>query len=167
MSQLHQFSQLIQWWSDRPPRERRLIIGLAAVIAAMTLYQFGLRPMIDYRRAASDAYTTAAEILNDVEAGAREIRAARGLSAKKANTPGRIAASAAALELGLPIMRLQPVENGLLDVWLEDVSSPLLFTWIARLHERERLAVVRAVIQRNDGGATVRAQITLSESSGS
>ncbi|MHB1207113.1 MAG: type II secretion system protein GspM [Rhodospirillaceae bacterium] len=154
-----------QWWDERQPRERTLLMGLGAVTAALLLYQFALRPLVDYRRAAADSYASALEMLSEVEAGAADIQ--RAQSAAPMHTGAtRTLVSTTAVELGVPITRLQPSENATLDVWLDDVAAPMLFTWIARLRERHGVSVLRATLQKNDG-AGVRAQITFADRPGS
>jgi len=152
-----------QWWDDRQPRERTLILCLGAVLAVFALYQFGLKPLLSYRTAAIATYEDAAALLSEVEAASREIQALRSTSVLKSDAIPRTVIGATASELGLPITRLQPHENGGLDVWLDDVPSTALFKWVAVLYERHGIAVVRASIQKNDDGATVRAQITFTE----
>lgn len=151
-----------QWWDDRAPRERALLTGLGALFGLLMFYQFIARPLVNYRRAAGETYAAAVGALAEVEAGAAGLQRLRAAAAPQTDVPVRTLASAVAVDLGVPITRLQPAENGTLDVWFDDVATPQLFTWIARLQEKGGAAVLRAVIQKNDG-ATVRAQITLAE----
>jgi type II secretory pathway component PulM len=148
------------WWSDRSQRERAALGGVALVTLLFALFQFGLKPLVSMHRSAAAAYASAAALLADVEAGAVQIQALQAGTRIRSDVPARTAVSAVAAEQGLTLTRLQPLEKGDLDVWLDDVSSPALFTWLGALSDRHGIAVVRAQIQRNDGG-TVRAQITL------
>jgi general secretion pathway protein M len=152
---------MISWWEERAPRERKLLLGLASVVGGFALYQFILQPALHYRRDAERSYREALSTLDDVERAARELQQSSG-SGQKPSAPARVLVNETAAELGLSITRLQPSDNGLLDVWFDEASPPLLFSWMARLYERHHVPVMRVSIQRGNN-ETVRAQITLQE----
>jgi len=147
-----------EWWTDRQPRERALLLGVAALVCAFALAQFLLLPLIHYRAAAQAEHEAALAMLTEVEAGARAVHALRAAAGERPEGAGRTAVATTATELGLVITRLQPLETTELDVWLDDVDSKLLYAWVGRLQERG-IPVTRASIQKSDG-ATVSAQIT-------
>lgn len=149
---------MMQWWSDREPRERALLTGVAALACLFVFFQFLVLPLINYRASAQDQYDAALAMLEDVEAGARTVQGIRATSGAQLKGTARTVVATTATELGLAITRFQPLETSELDVWLDDVSSQLLYAWIGRLQERG-IPVTRAVIQKSDG-ATVSAQIT-------
>ncbi len=148
-----------QWWFDREPRERLLLTSVGALALAFGVFQFLVVPLAQYRASAHDQHEAALAMLAEVEAGARTVHALRATAGQRAEGTPRTIVAATATELGLTITRLQPLENAELDVWLDDVASPLLYAWIGRLHD-QGIPVTRAVIQKSDG-ATVSAQITL------
>ena len=156
---------MMQWWTDRHPRERALLISVCALSCAFGIFQFLLMPLVHYRASAQDQYDAALAMLADVEAGARIIGAIRAAAGERSEGAARAVVAATATELGLAITRLQPLGNAELDVWLDGVGAPLLFAWTGRLQERG-IPVVRAVIQKSDG-ATVSAQITFAGGPGS
>ncbi len=147
-----------QWWSDRQPRERTLLLGVAVLACTFSLFQFLLMPLVNYRASARDQHEAALAMLEEVEAGARTAQALRAVAGERPEGAARTVVAATATELGLAITRLQPLENTELDVWLDNASSPLLYAWIGRLHERG-IPVSRAVVQKS-GGNTVSAHIT-------
>ncbi len=147
-----------EWWSDRQPRERTLIAGVGALMLMFAVFQFLILPLAAYRASARAEHEAALAMLQEVEAGARTVQTVRAAAGERPEGAARTIVAATATELGLAITRLQPLESSELDVWLDDVASPLLFAWVGRLQERG-IPVTRAVIQKNDG-ATVSAQIT-------
>ena len=157
-----------QWWSDRQPRERSLIAGVGVLVLVFVVFQFLLMPLANYRVSARDQHEAALAMLQEVEAGARTVLSLQDAAGKRPEGAARTVVATTGVtsklltgiqtELGLAITRLQPLESNELDVWLDDVASPLLYTWVGRLQERG-IPVTRAVIQKNDG-ATVSAQIT-------
>lgn len=150
------------WWSDRQPRERTLILSVGALAVIFAVFQFVIMPLANYRASARDQHEAALAMLQEVEAGARTVQTLRATAGERPEGAARTVVATTATELGLAISRLQPLESGELDVWLDDVASPLLYAWIGRLQERG-IPVTRAVIQKNDG-ATVSAQITFAGS---
>lgn len=149
---------MMQWWFDREPRERALLLGVAMMAGLFAFFQFLVLPLVHYRASAQDQYDAALAILEDVEAGARTAQAIRAAAGARPEGAVRTIVAATATELGLAITRLQPLETAELDVWLDNVSAQLLYAWVGRLQERG-IPVTRAVIQKSDG-ATVSAQIT-------
>ena len=151
---------MIAWWLDRSSREQIALGAGAVIVTLFILFQFGLKPLVDYRRGAQADYDGALALLTQIETDAQQIQTLQATNAPRTTMPARTAVSMVAGEQGLSLTRLQPLENGDLDIWLEDVTSPALFKWLAALSERHGISVVRAAVQRNDNG-TVRAQITL------
>jgi len=151
---------MMPWWLERSRREQTALLALGLVVLALAVFQFAVKPLVDYRTAAKADYESAVELLSQVEADARDILALKAGAALRSDVPARTVVSVVASEQALTITRVQPLENGDLDVWLDDVASVALFKWATTLYERHGIAVVRASVQKNDGG-TVRAQITL------
>lgn len=149
---------MMQWWSERQPRERALLVAVAALAAAFAVFQALVVPLLHYRAAAREQHDAALAMLRDVEDGARVVQGLRAAQGARAEGSARTVVSATATELGLAVTRLQPLESGDLDVWLDGVAAPLLYAWVGRLQDRG-IPVARAVIQKSDGG-TVNAQIT-------
>ena len=155
---------MIQWWSDRKPREQALLLSAAGFVVAFIFVQFLIIPLVHYRSSARDQLSSALEMLTEVEKGARAVQAIRATAGEQPAGAVRTVAASTATELGISITRLQPLENDELDVWLDDVAAPLLFSWIGRLAKRG-VPVARAVIHKGDG-TSVNAQITLTGAPG-
>jgi len=151
---------MMVWWLERSQRERAAIAGMAILVLVLGLFQFGVKPLINWRHSAQAEYEAAMALLAQMETGAQTIQAVSAETTSRSNMPARTAVAAVASEHGLAITRLQPLENGDLDIGLDDVSSPMVFKWLTVLSERHGITVSRASLQRGDNG-TVRAQITL------
>jgi len=151
-----------QWWSDRSPRERTMLAGVAGVMIVLMLFQFGLRPLLSYRQSAAASYESAAILLSEVEAAAQEIVALQSVVATGSGGVSRVTISTTAAQFSLPITRLQPHENAGLDVWLDNVAPVALFKWLDAMYHQHGISVVRASVQKNADGATVNAQFTFS-----
>lgn len=150
------------WWESRSVREQVLLAGLCFLAALFLLYQFGAKPLSDYRAAAAVSYEAAATYLNDVETDAAKIIAFQNLAKNDGGRDVqsiRATVSEMAQDLGLTITRLQPVADEGLDVWLDSTDSAAFFSWTIQLHEKHGIGVTRANVQRNDD-STVRAQVT-------
>jgi type II secretory pathway component PulM len=147
------------WWLERSGREQAALVGLGLLVVAFAMFQFAVKPLIAYRMSAKADYENAVELLTQVESDARDIQTLQAGAALRSDVPARTVVSVVASEQALAITRVQPLENGELDVWLDDVASVALFKWVTTLYERHGIAVVRAAVQKDDGG-TIRAQIT-------
>jgi len=156
---------MMRWWNERTARER-VMIGLGAgVLAAMVLFQGVLKPLWAVRASAAQSHAAAMAYLSDVEAAARSARALK--SAAKARSPlidggVRATAAVAAQEAGLAVSRLQPLNDGAVEFWLEDASAPQVFGWLAALNEKYGVVVVKADLRRSGADGRVRANVALS-----
>jgi type II secretory pathway component PulM len=156
---------MMLWWLERQPRERALLVAGCVLTLGFGFLQFVFLPLLQYTASARDRYDAAIATLADIETGARTLQGARAVAGARGEGAMRTVVAATATELGLAVSRLQPLDAGDLDVWLDGVSSPLLYQWIGRLQDRG-IPVVRATIQKRDE-ATVSAQITFSGGSDS
>lgn len=147
------------WWTDRSERERGAIAAVAALVVVLALLQFGLKPLVSLRQSAQADYESAMALLTQVETDAQRIDALRAEMPATSRVPARTAVSAVANAQGLTLTRLQPLENGELDVWLDDIASPALFTWLTTLADGHGLSVSRATLQQGALGL-VNARIT-------
>jgi len=152
----------LTWWSDRSERERALLGGLGGLLLLFALYFLVYAPLRSFSDDAYANYRSAAALLDEVEAGARE---AETLKARRSRGPGagslRSIASSSAASAGVAITRIQPEPGEGLNVWLEDVDAKALYGWIVALDETHGVGVARASIRANDRRDTVWAQLLL------
>lgn len=152
---------MTSFWQERNPRERMLLVLAGALCLLTGLYQFAWAPLAGYRVRAAASLAEAEQLYADIAQGAAIAAAARAGSGQVDARPLRIIASDSARELGLSITRFQPAENGDLSIWLDQADARLLWRWLATLHQVHGVSAVKAVIQRDDGQPTVRAQLLL------
>lgn len=150
---------MTQWLNERSRREQAALTALALVVVAFAVFQLAINPMIAFRLAAKADYESAVAQLAQVEADAREIQALQAGAAIRSEAPARTVVSVVAAEQALAITRVQPLENGDLEVWLDDVASVPVFKWMTVLYERHGISAAKALVQRN-GDGTIRAQFT-------
>jgi type II secretory pathway component PulM len=153
-----------KWWNARTTREQALIACGIAVIFALVLYQTVYWPASTYLSHARQARQDAMTNLTDVEAAARVIQASRATASTRQPLGDgglRAAGTAAASEVGLAISRLQPLEQGGVEFWIDSAPAPQVYRWIEALHQKYGVTVVKADMLQVDGADNVRAQIAL------
>jgi type II secretory pathway component PulM len=152
------------WWDARTLREQVLIGCGIAIILAFFAYQAVYRPLLAFRIDASQSNQDAVAYLADVQAAAQSIRNARATSSTHLPLGDgglRAAGTSAAIDVGLTISRLQPLEQGGVEFWIDSAPAPLVYRWIASLHQKHGVTVSKADIRQLDGSENVRAQIAL------
>lgn len=156
-----------RWWSERTSRERVLIFTSALLIAMFVLYQGGVTPLRAFYNAAQQSHVEAQDYLADVEA------AARGVHNLKAAAQGRVplddgglrtAAAIVAKEVGISITRLQPLNDGAAEFWLDDVPAPQVYRWLSILNERHGIVITKADLRRSGENGAVRVQVAMTVS---
>lgn len=157
-----------EWFFERTPREQALIgiaLALAVIVGGWLLV---VQPALNYRAESKADYERAAALLEDISNAAREIRALGSLGNERAvqsSQPVRTVAVSTARAEDVTLTRLEPMEDGSLTVWLEDVEAPALYGWLLRLYRDHGIAVTKASLSRNSDRPTTRAQVLLSRGS--
>lgn len=147
---------MIGWFNSREPRERVLLMVLAAMLV-LFLAWFALT-----RESGPDADTVLAEAQADRELW---LRAAPRISAGSTGDTTRTAFTRGALinlarNRDVALTRVQPQNDGSLTVWIDDVGSPPLFTLIQALTKGYTVDVQSVMITRTPQGS-LNAQFTL------
>ena len=147
-------------WSERSPRERRLIqvmLGLAVIVLGWVLV---VRPLTDMREAAKTRHAAAVVALGEARA-----RTAPG-AAPGAPAAGPVDALVArtANEAGFTNARITSQGADRASVAVDSARPQALFGWIARL-EQSGLAVER-LSTRINGDRTVASEITFRKRGG-
>ncbi len=160
-------AMLTERWMARSPRER-LLLSVAGVLAALMLVWFALAaPALAARERAGRAYASAADLYEEMTAGAREAARLRlsapAIQDEADQAPLRTAASALARDFGLQISRIQPGEAGALAFVFETADPGDLFRWIEGLQTRYGVAASTVTLRRNDGARTVQASVLVVE----
>lgn len=116
-------------WNDRSPRERVMLLALAAVLAGVAVW-LAVQGLAEWRQAAEDRARRAAAGHAAVAAGAALTRRAREQA-----PPGglealiREAAEANGLEPAMTTVEA----DGAVTVSFEAAASPALFAWLAQI----------------------------------
>lgn len=142
------------WWDARSPRERGLLLAMAAIGAILVIWLI-------------------AEALASAKAH-EEMRVARAVTVHKTvlayasnadssaapgdSSPAHILSLAERAGLDA---RVTGGSSGNVDILIDAVRSDILFTWIAELERQERLRIAEARIDSN-ADATLTASLSIS-----
>jgi general secretion pathway protein M len=152
------------WWDARTLREQVLLGCGVAIVFAFIAYQGIYRQLSAFHIEAKQSHQDAAAYLTDVQAAAQTIRSARATANTRLPLGDgglRAAGTSAAVDVGLTISRLQPLEQSGVEFWVDSAPAPQVFRWIASLHQKHGVTVVKADIRQVEGSDNVRAQIAL------
>ena len=144
------------WWGNRTPRERRLLMALAAT-AVLVLLLFAIyRPLSEARaRAVADIHTY--EVLAaQLRIAGPELARLRAID--RSASPGTVTSSASSF--GLVVSRLEPQEN-MIRVTLENADFTKVMRWLVQLETTSTLRVSEIRIDRGPQPGIVNAQIGL------
>lgn len=154
---------MTDFWNNLTGRERlMLLIGGCVALVVLGYFAF-LRPLVGYVSASEREVAAARATYERISAGAAEVTAARERGAannqRTANVPLRVAVSRAARGAGVAISRIQPAEDGGLTVWVESVSSPLMYRWINQLANSHGIAPAKVIAQKSATEGRLRVQL--------
>jgi type II secretory pathway component PulM len=152
------------WWNARTLREQAFLGCAVAVIIALVAFQVIYRPLSAFHAGARQSQLDAMGYLTEVEVAAQTIRNARATASTRLPLGEgglRAAGTSAAADAGLTISRLQPLEQGGVEFWVDSTPAPQLFRWVASLHQKHGVTVIKADIRQVEGSENVRAQIAL------
>lgn len=145
------------YWRTRSPRERALLLGGAAILAAALIYVLAVAPLIAAGRKAEKA-------LPELRRQAAEMRALAAEAGRLKTRAGTVATGAAALtesagRLGL-VAVVTAQGEGRYAVRLERAAMTALQDWLGRLQTEQRLFTREARL-RPAGTGTVSAELVL------
>ena len=146
---------MINWFQTREPRERVLLMALAALLVFFVLWFAVTRERGPNGHTALEAaqidrelWLRAAPQLNAAPAGGERAEFTRG------------ALIDVARKRAVGLSRMQPESDGSLMVWIEDTQTTPLYGVIRDLTQAYNVDVETALISTNPSG-TLSAQITL------
>lgn len=154
---------MTEYWNSLTDRERMLLIIGGGVALVVLGYFAVFRPLAGYVNASEREVVGAGALYERISAGAAEVTAAREKGAagpqRAASVPLRVAVSRAARGAGVAISRIQPAEDGGLTVWVESVSSPLMYRWINQLASIHGIAPAKVIAQKSATEGRLRVQL--------
>lgn len=149
-------TQFGQWWGNRTPRERRLLIALGSIALLVLLLMAIYRPLSDARtRAVADIHTY--EVLAaQLRIAGPELARLRAID--RSASPSTVTSSASGF--GLSVSRLEP-QGDIIRVSFEDVDFTKLVQWLVQLETTTTLRISEMRIDRRPAPGMVNAQIEL------
>ncbi|PWE17109.1 hypothetical protein DDZ18_10445 [Marinicauda salina] len=153
---------LRQTWAQRTAREQILIAAAAALFALTAVWSFMLAPALAHRDAMRASYEAQLEDHLQLVAGIERYRALRGAGDAEPQSAAslRTLVGSKARETGVPITRIQPLENGQVSVWTDPVAEGDLMGLLLDLARSDNVRVTRLSLDR-EGDGRVRSQVVL------
>jgi general secretion pathway protein M len=149
---------LRSWWGERSPRERRLLIFMLVLVAAVFLKFLIIRPLTTYV-ASAQTRLEAAERLRARAFAATQSAMPAGKALSPLPLAERITQSAS--EAGFELTRNERDATGATQIEIGFVRAPALYAWLAKLEEQG--VVVRTLRLTTRSDATLGASLTLGE----
>ena len=127
---------IVSWWRGRTTREQRLLLALAALLAATLIWYGIIRPLDD---ALADARARHARAIT-AEAEARGVAEAiaefRRTRPARLDLPVRVFVPGAATAAGFTVARADPFEPDGVSIVIASVRPAAFFTWLSGLQSR-------------------------------
>lgn len=137
------------WWESRTPRERVLLLIMAALIAAMGFWFAVVAPLRNAEAAAEERYARAVTRLMSVSATTEEVAALQAVRSSGASSQALAQVVVqTALANGVALSRQTPAPGGLA-VTIETADPGSAFRWIASLQRDHGVSVSILVLGRN------------------
>lgn len=151
------------WWNDLSRREQTMLMVLAALAACFLVFQFGVKPLGDWRERSATQAVQARDGFEMVVTAAAQ-GAAVGTEAPQSQTPLRQALTQSASAARIDLVRIGAEVNNQIEVQPEDVTGDRLFQWLSALQVQYGVTVAFADISRGEDGL-VKAQVLVFERS--
>ena len=145
------------WWDDRQPRERLLLMGLAAILSIWILIAGILGPIADARQTVREDIRRYDSLAVRLRAAGPELRAAGGIS--RTGSVQSIVATTAA-EASLQIRQIEP-KGAATSVALDGADFNRLVQWLDRLNREAGLSVSEIELERQTAPGVVNARLSL------
>lgn len=152
---------MMDWWTHRSGRGKRLLLTGGAVVACFAMYFAVIEPISSYKASSLRSYVAAQSELRTVNDLVAELKSTKLSRPEAADRLPRVEATAVARDMGLGITRIQPMQDGSISFWFDEAAAPDIFRWLIKLKSTHGFDVKRADIQKVSEADTVRAQIIL------
>lgn len=151
------------WWNGLSSREQNLLMVLGVIAALFFVYQFGVRPLGEWREDASAKADQARDGFELVATAASQGRVNSAPAAQN-QTPLRQALTQSAAAAQIDLVRVGAEVNNQIEIQPVDISGDRLFQWLSVLQSQYGVSVAFADLSRGDGGL-VKAQVLVFERS--
>lgn len=158
---------LQRFWQGRAPRERAMLVRGGVALVLIVLWFGAWEPLRDARNTWRERVATADADIAWMRAVAPQV-ASRAASSPAGTRDtrsllARADASARDAGLGGALLRVEPVSQGQVRVYFEDVDFDALMRWVETLSERHGTRVSEMGVQRAAGVGRVDARLSLEE----
>ena len=147
------------WFAALSLREKRLVLG-AAALAVVTLFWFGIiRPIGDGLSSAKERHSGAVQRLAEIEAQMQSLAALQAHRPPPLAVPIDIAVRDRAAQAGLGLASVTPQGNNIVQIVIASARPAALFGWIADIEGAG--IIVDTITTTDNGDQTVSATMTL------
>lgn len=147
----------MSWLDTRTPRERILVFVAALLTIVLLSWQFGVRPTLEAHADAKKAQSTALRDFNIVQSGLPKMTAGPNTAREPFS---RVVMLQVANENQISISRVQPGQDGELQLWFEDTQTAHVYAFLSQITGQYATRIGRVQINSRDGGL-INAQVTL------
>ena len=155
---------MADWYANLSERERRMVAGLAVILAAAILFQFVFTPLNNWREDAARKEQQARDGLTMV-ARAASTAPTQFAPGPAASTPLRMAITQSASAANIEILRIGAEINEQIEVQPGAVDSRVLFNWLGVLEKDYDVSVSFADMSRGDVGVVNVQSVVFSRNS--
>lgn len=155
---------MMERFNGLTPREKIMVIVMMALIAVFILWSFIFAPLGRFHAGAQQAQIKAQNDRVFIENNIGRIGKGAGLQGSEPFS--RTALLEMSRQAGIErFSRIQPQPNGDIKVWIDDVPTPRLYSFMQKIEAQYATRVTGAQISRQDGGV-VSAQISFAMPAG-
>jgi general secretion pathway protein M len=147
---------LNNYWQDREPRERMLLIIMGVLLGLFVIWQFILTPVMSAKQDARAALATAERDYVVVARALPGLNAPQTASGQKFNQAVFLEA---ARKRGLNPSRVQPDGNQSLSIWIDTQDTQALYGLLEDVITQNGAVLTRAAIS-SGANKTLSAQLT-------
>ncbi|OGR06182.1 MAG: hypothetical protein A2511_14290 [Deltaproteobacteria bacterium RIFOXYD12_FULL_50_9] len=154
-------------------RERLLVIAAVGALLCGFLYLGAVRPiMVKYERYRVEVPQKRTDLLWMQEAAQKvaQLNAAGRINSEAAGAGGSLMAAidqvARQVNLGASLKRVEPDEQNVVRVWLEDAAFADIIGWLHTMHARHGATVVSFSVDRRNREGLVNARVALKGAGG-
>jgi general secretion pathway protein M len=155
------------WLAGLDPRERRLVLSGALVVALLLVYGLLVAPLLSaYQGRVAQVEQQRASLAWMQQTAARIQQLQAGSGAQGQGLGGRsllavVDGSAREAGLGSTLRQVRPDGALAVRVWFEGVPFDALVEWLGRLDQEFQVQVKLITLERQPGAGRVHAQLTL------
>lgn len=157
-----------KWFSERTQQEQRILLFTGALIFVFLLYFVLWRPFVNRGQTHYLAVQEKRALLHWMQQQAGAIQSLKAASTQGfkdrggQSLLGLVSLSAKQKGLDHAIRRIQPTEEGEVQVWLEQVSFDQALTWLSELTAYQ-IRIDNVVVRRSQRGVGVDLDLILKD----